>query len=125
MYAFRVADRPTASLPGLAHRTLAGSAEGLQRLSVWQQSIEAGAATPPHHHDCEEVVVVSAGCGELHIDGAVIPFASGSVLVIPPGIPHQILNSGTGTMDLVAAFSVSPVDVYLPNGEALPLPWPT
>ena len=53
--------RERASLPGIDHLTLAGGAQGLSSLSVWQQSIDAGEATPPHRHDCEEVVVVGEG----------------------------------------------------------------
>ena len=51
--------------PGILHATLAGSEQGLKQLSIWQQILEPGAATPPHRHDCEEVVLCSAGRGEL------------------------------------------------------------
>ena len=53
--------RPKASpIPGIAHITLASQADGLSELSVWRQSMSPGAATPPHHHDCDEVVLCLA-----------------------------------------------------------------
>lgn len=114
---------PRAALPGLAHTTLAGADNGLAHLSIWRQTIEPGAATPPHRHDCEEVVVVASGSGELHIEGRVERFGPDSTLAIPANVDHQILNTGSEPMNLVAAFSVSPVEVVLPDGSPLPLPW--
>jgi mannose-6-phosphate isomerase-like protein (cupin superfamily) len=114
---------PDSALPGLSHTTLAGSDNGLARLSVWRQTIDPGAATPPHRHDCEEVVVVASGSGELHIEGRVERFGPDSTLVIPGNVDHQILNTGAEPMNLIAAFSTTPVNVVLPDGSPLPLPW--
>jgi quercetin dioxygenase-like cupin family protein len=113
----------TAALPGIEHRTLAGSDIGLKQLSVWQQTLDAGQATPPHRHDCEEVVVVSQGSGELHIEGRVERFGPEQTLVIPRNVPHQIVNTGSEAIRLVAAFAMTPVVAYFPDGSELPLPW--
>lgn len=110
-------------ISGLEHATLAGQAEGLRQLSLWRQKIAPGAATPPHRHDCEEVVLCSAGQGELHIAGEVHRFGADAVLVIPPAETHQIFNVGPHPMEILGVFSVSPVRVFLPDGEELLLPW--
>lgn len=110
-------------LPGIDHVTLAGSEHGLRKLSVWQQSLAAGAATPPHRHDCEEVVLCTAGNGELHIGGRVMLFGARQTVVIPANIEHQLINAGTEPVELLAIFSSAPVDARFPNGEAIPLPW--
>ena len=55
------------SLPGLQHQTLANADHGLAHLSLWRQTMAPGAATPPHRHDCEEVVLIESGSGELHL----------------------------------------------------------
>ena len=115
--------RPGAWLPGIEHLTLAGAEQGLSGLSVWRQSMAPGSATPPHAHDCEEVVLVLEGSGELHIDGQVIAFGPDTTLVLPPHRPHQICNTGTVTMKTVAAFSSSPVGTFLPDGAPIALPW--
>jgi mannose-6-phosphate isomerase-like protein (cupin superfamily) len=123
MYVVERSSQPRYTLPGLEHVTLAGSDQGLARLSVWQQAIAPGGATPPHRHDCEEVVVVTAGRGELHVEGRVIEFGPDSTLVIPANVPHQILNTGADEIRLVAAFSTAPVEVFLPDGAPIALPW--
>jgi mannose-6-phosphate isomerase-like protein (cupin superfamily) len=119
----RNAGRTGASLPGIEHLTLAGSEQGLTGLSVWRQSMAPGCATPPHAHDCEEVVLVLEGTGELHLDGKVIGFGPDTTLVLPPHRPHQIFNTGSTTLRTVAAFSCSPVGTFLPDGAPLALPW--
>ena len=110
--------------PGIQHATLAGSAQGLKSLSVWQQVLEAGAATPPHRHDCEEVVLCSAGHGELRLEhGRSQRFGANETVCIPRNALHQIVNVGEEPLALVALFSKSPVEVQLPDGELIELPW--
>ncbi len=119
-------DRPApTAIPGVAHVTWAGAAEGLDQLSVWRQSLAPGAGTPPHSHDCDEVVLCLAGTGELHIDGVKHPFAQDCTLVLPKGCVHQFFNVGTAPLETVGVFGRSPVPTRLPGGEVLPLPWRT
>lgn len=116
-------ERPRATLPGLEHVTLAGSEYGLKNLSIWKQIIAPGGATPPHRHDCEEVVLIRAGRGELHLDGEVYRFGADMTLLVPRNAPHQIINVGDKPLELIGVFSVSPVEVFFPNGEPIELPW--
>ena len=117
------AGRAGAALPGIEHLTLAGSEQGLSSLSLWRQSMAPGTATPPHQHDCEEVVLITEGSGELHIDGRVIAFGPDTTLVLPPNRPHQIFNTGSVALKTIAAFSCTPVGTFLPDGVPLSLPW--
>ena len=115
---------PEASgLPGISHATVAAGKHGLSRLALWRQTLAPGAATPPHRHDCEEVVLCSAGHGELRIDGASHAFGPDATLVIPADAPHQILNTGDREMELLAVFSVARVDARFPDGAEIALPW--
>lgn len=113
---------PTA-IPGVSHATWAGQADGLSQLSLWRQSLAAGAATPPHGHDCDEVVLCLSGEGELHLDGAVARFGPGSTLLLPRGGTHQIFNAGSAPLEILGVFGGTPVGTWLPDGSALPLPW--
>jgi len=118
---------PAASpIPGIQHTTLAGSAQGLRQLSIWQQVVDPGCATPPHSHDCEEVVMCLAGRGSVLLgDGRQLEFAANQTLVIPAHELHQIVNSGDEPLHSIGVFGKSPVNVFLPDGQALDLPWPT
>jgi len=114
---------PHSQLPGIDHVTLAGTDVGARRLSVWQQTIAPGGATPAHSHDCEEVVLVTAGTGAVHGPSGSHTIGPGMTLLIPPNEDHQIVNSGSTPMQLVGIFSTTPVGVFAPGGEALDLPW--
>ncbi|WP_326539647.1 cupin domain-containing protein [Pseudorhodoferax sp.] len=110
-------------IPGVAHATWAGADHGLRQLSVWRQSLAAGAATPPHSHSCEEVVLCLKGEGELHTEGRVQRFGADTVLVLPRERVHQICNSGSEAMQIIGIFGASPVPTFLPDGATLDLPW--
>jgi len=112
-----------APLPGLAHATWAGEADGLTQLSVWRQTVQPGGATPPHSHDCDEVVLCLAGRGEVHVDGEVHAFGPASTLVLRRGPVHQIFSVGDVPMEILGIFGATPVVTRLPDGQVLPLPW--
>jgi mannose-6-phosphate isomerase-like protein (cupin superfamily) len=118
---------PAASpIPGIHHTTLAGSDQGLKQLSIWQQIVAPGGATPPHTHDCEEVVMCTAGRGEVLLgDGRRLEFRANQTLVIPAHELHQILNCGDEPLHSFGVFGRSPVNAFLPDGQVLDLPWPT
>jgi mannose-6-phosphate isomerase-like protein (cupin superfamily) len=112
-------------IPGIEHRTLACAAQGLEHLSLWRQTLAPGSASPPHRHDCEEVVVVLAGRGRVVVDGVSHAFGPDSTLVIPPGVDHQLFCDLGEPMAVIAAFSATPVRTDLPDGTPLALPWAT
>jgi quercetin dioxygenase-like cupin family protein len=114
---------PCFELPGLEHRTLAGHEQGVGSLEVWLQTLAPGAASPVHRHACEEVVVILSGSGELTIDGETRRFAADSTLIVPPDAVHQIVNSGSAPLVLLAALGAAPVRVRTDTGEPLPVPW--
>jgi len=116
--------RPRAAeLPGIAHATWAGADDGLTQLSVWRQTMQPGAATPPHSHDCDEIVLCLAGWGELHIDGEVRRFGADSTLVLPRGRLHQFFSCGPMPLETIGIFAATPVTTRLPDGQPLALPW--
>ncbi len=114
-----------APIPGVDHATWAGQAEGLTQLSVWRQRLAPGAATPPHSHDCDEVVLCQSGQGCLTVEGVSQTFDASSVLVLPRGRAHQIVNTGSTAMEIIGLFGASPVGTFGDDGAALPLPWRT
>jgi quercetin dioxygenase-like cupin family protein len=116
-------DLPTFELPGLIHRTIAGHAQGVSSMEVWHQVMAPGAETPIHRHACEEVILVLAGSGRVIVEGEASEFQASSTLIVPPDVVHQLVNTGSEDMVLVAALGTAPVRVRTASGEALPVPW--
>lgn len=112
---------PQYELPGLQHRTLAGAAQGLRGVEVWEQVMTPGAQTPFHRHDCEEVIVVLSGSGRCECDGRTVDFAAPSTLIMPPDQAHQI--TAVTRLHLIASLTMTPVVVQTPEGAPIPLPW--
>lgn len=110
-------------IPGVCHATWASSRQGLKSLSLWRQSVAPGGATPPHSHDCEEIVMCLSGRGEVHIGGRTHAFGPEQTLALPSGVVHQIFNVGDEPLEMTAVFAATPVAVALPDGSALELPW--
>lgn len=113
----------THHLPGLKHQTLAGGRDGLGGLEVWRQTIAAGAATPVHRHDCEEVIVCLKGAAVCHYNGQEYHFKENETLVIPSGVTDQICNAGDSELYIMAALAMAPVRVETPDNQQMALPW--
>ena len=109
MHVFDQARPEPTSIPGVAHATWAGSAEGLRQLSLWRQTLAPGAATPPHSHDCDEVVMCYAGRGEVHVGGKVHAFGHDQTVILPRDQVHQIFNTGASQLEILGVFGATPV----------------
>jgi len=110
-------------IPGVAHATWAGAADGLTQLSVWRQTLAPGAATPRHRHDCDEIVLCLQGWGEVHGEDAVRRFGADCTVLLPAGRDHQIFNTGAQPLEIIGIFAATPVSTRLPDGQPLALPW--
>jgi mannose-6-phosphate isomerase-like protein (cupin superfamily) len=119
------ASRPTYTIPGIQHQTLAGGADALKALEIWAQTLQPRAETPIHYHECEEVVIVQQGTGRATIAGEDLDFGPGATLIIPPRVIHKLANVGNEDMFLIAALSETPARVFTPEGRLMPLPWQT
>jgi mannose-6-phosphate isomerase-like protein (cupin superfamily) len=113
--------------PGIQHVTLAGSPQGLSQLSIWHQVLAPASATPPHRHDCEEVVMCISGRGALLFnDGKEnrrLDFGPNNTVCIPRNELHQLINDGDEPLHINAVFSRSPVEAFFPDGQPVLLPW--
>ena len=110
-------------LPGIKHQTVGGHKQGVRSMEVWVQTIAPGASTPVHCHACEEIIVIVNGSGECTVAGKTSKFGPNSTLIIEADIVHQIVNTSTEELKLVAALGTAPVRVKTGDGEPLPVPW--
>lgn len=110
-------------LPGLSHRTVAGPLQGFHTLEVWVQTVDPGAATPVHRHDCEEAIVILEGHGVMEIEGLKQEFEPGNTLLVPRNAVHQVTCTSPEPLRLVAALGAAPVRVHTAENERINLPW--
>lgn len=94
----------TVGLPhGAAFHLLAdagdtGGALGANRLTL---GVGADGAAPHYHELSAELFYVLAGTAEFSLDGQAATVAAGSLVVVPPGMPHAFGAAPGATTDLL------------------------
>lgn len=79
---------------------------GSQNLSMGVNETYPGGTVPEHVHTAEEEVnLFLAGRGKFLVEGREIPIEPGVCIYIPPGIPHQIANTGDEVVRFVWIFA--------------------
>jgi len=54
---------------------------------------------PIHQHPEEEILIVTAGEGEISCDGQITRVTAGSVMYTAPNVPHGIRNTGQNPLE--------------------------
>lgn len=81
----------------LAHRNSC-----IQKQSLAEARLPAGAATTPHYHQrTEEIYYITHGQGQMRIGQELRDVRPGDAIAIPPGQVHQIRNTGPDVLRLL------------------------
>src|SRR6476661_7472540 len=57
-----------------------------------------GSGPQLHSHPYEEIFIVQEGQATLTIGDATIEATGGQIVIVPAGVPHKFVNSGTGML---------------------------
>lgn len=99
-----------------------GGAEGVTlRLVELEPLGEAGTRTP-HRHRFEEVIHILEGEGQAWVEGEREPIAAGDTLLIPTGLWHALLNTGSRPMRVLCFFPDPAIDRTREIDEATRIP---
>jgi mannose-6-phosphate isomerase-like protein (cupin superfamily) len=83
IYKWSQKEEPTESLMQQKLDSLGFISYGVQTCSPWfERSM--------HAHDYEEIRAALSGCITFHFENLPITLEAGDILIIPPGIPHQV-----------------------------------
>lgn len=89
------------SLTWLAGAELTGS-----EITVGRTVIKPGRANPRHSHDnCEEVLYLLQGHLLHSIGEETVELAPGDTIIVPAGVMHNALNTGSVEADMIVSFS--------------------
>lgn len=68
--------------------------------------VDAGATTELHLHRCsEEIYHITKGTGQMCLGAKWFDVAAGDTIVIEPGTPHCITNTGSDVLKILCASS--------------------
>jgi mannose-6-phosphate isomerase-like protein (cupin superfamily) len=80
---------------------------GSQNLWVGLSEVDPGSSSNAHSHERnEEVFYVVQGAGVIEVGSEGVEVGPGSVVVVPPGATHRLVNSGAEVLKVLC--SVSP-----------------
>jgi mannose-6-phosphate isomerase-like protein (cupin superfamily) len=91
------------TLDGSTIRELAGPAwTAARNQSLAEASLPAGSETAEHYHPrAEEIYYFTAGAGRMRLGEEEVDVSAGDCVVIPPGSPHKLWNSGADRLVLL------------------------
>ena len=98
-----LAEQPAEITGDREFRVLFAPGQGCDAATQFVGEIPPGRA-PFHTHTYDEVVLILAGEGVLHVGDEDRPLAPGSCLHLAPGTPHCLENTGQATLRVLGVF---------------------
>ena len=102
----------------LPHSTIAHKFEGYRygdvNVSFFLVDNPPGSGAGLHKHPYEEIFVVQEGDATFTVGDDRIEASGGQIVVVPAGVPHKFINSGTGPLrqvDIHPSERIQQVDV--------------
>ena len=121
-YVVNVNEVPVGKIPGRETRDLInGKTVGAKTISLRITDVLPGeVCTPGHTHtECEEVIFILAGKGDIKIDEQVFPMKVGDAVYLPIGVSHLIRNTGKEVMRMACSFSSADFSRDLKSVESM------
>jgi mannose-6-phosphate isomerase-like protein (cupin superfamily) len=89
----------------ISYLLLTAGDAGSQNLSVTWVEGEPESEQYRHSHDAEQVYVIIAGVGIMHVNGEEKEVGAGTSIFVPRNAPHSIRNHGSEKLIFVTAAS--------------------
>jgi len=121
-YIVNLNEVPVGKITGRETRDLiSGKTVGSKGISLRIADVLPGAlCTPGHvHTECEEVIFILSGQGEIKIGEEPFPMKIGDAILLPTGVPHLIRNTGKEVMRMACSFSSNDISRDLKNEEGM------
>jgi len=115
-------ETPVHELPGNRLCGLATRSRGSSEVALWSHALEAGAESPPHWHDHDQVIYVLAGAGRVIVGDEEVAISAGDVVVAPAGTPHQVRAASHEGLDTLVAIPAG-LRTFRPDGTEIEQPW--
>ncbi|MYS23557.1 Cupin domain protein [Streptomyces sp. DvalAA-14] len=122
MYVVSESAERTTRTPAGAMFGLAGPSSGSTEVATWRVEIGAGASTPEHIIDREQVWTLLSGEFEALVDGETAAVQAGQAVVLPAGAVRRLTAVG-GPAQALCAMPVGGKAIIPGGTDKLPLPW--
>ena len=120
-HVIRGSQAETFSVQGNHMTRLIAPSIGASEVMAWRATMDAGAASPPHRHDHEEIVVMLSGTLLAKIGEQEAVLTPGDACLIPASTLHQVINTGTDPCSMLITMQVG-TRFLRPDGSETPAP---
>jgi quercetin dioxygenase-like cupin family protein len=103
---------PVPERPGMRTRALIATEHGFTSCFVAEFEMDQGASIPLHTHPIEEGFVVTEGAVTIQLGEETITATAGSVVRIPPGVPHALRNQAIDSARVLGAAAWNRADFF-------------
>lgn len=79
-------------------REFEGGLYGNAGISVILVDMAPGEGPKLHSHPYEEVFIIQEGLATYTIGSTILKLRAGQIAIVPAGVPHRFVNSGTGPL---------------------------
>ncbi len=117
------ADAAVFDIPDTHVVAYAAPSRGSTQLCLWRIDIAAGATTPLHHMDCEEVFLCVGGSAVVAVDGEERRVGAGDCLVLPAGADFSFRVDAEAPFQAVACIPAGGKATMTESGDTLVPPW--
>ena len=123
MHLIKRREAPTFTLDGTTATGYAAPSRGASETCLWRVRLAAGAASPLHRLDREEVLLGLGGRASVAFGGEERTLEPGDCLVVPAGLAFTLATVGDEPFDAVACLPVGGRGTILPDGPTFVPPW--
>jgi uncharacterized cupin superfamily protein len=121
-YIVNMNEVPIGRITGRETRDLInGKTVGSRSISLRITDVLPGeTCNPGHiHTECEEVIFILTGEGEIKIGEETFPMKIGDAILLPTGVPHLLRNTGKKVMRMACSFSSNDIARDLKTDEGM------
>jgi uncharacterized cupin superfamily protein len=121
-YIVNLNEVPVGKMTGRETRDLInGKSVGSRNLSLRITDVLPGAVCYPGHihTECEEVIFILSGLGNIKIGDETFPLKEGDAVHLPVGLQHLIRNTGDRVMRMACSFSSNDISRDLKNDDSM------
>jgi quercetin dioxygenase-like cupin family protein len=91
---------------------LIATEHGFTSFFVSEFEVDEGASVPLHTYPIEEAVVVTEGMVKIQLGEETVTARAGSVVRIPPGVPHALRNQAPDSAHGLGAAAWNQADFF-------------
>ena len=96
--------------PMVERKELIGRKIGAAAITMGEITIYSGGEIPLHSHKVEDVVLLREGRGEIHLEEEVVKVEAPMSILIPAGIKHRVINTGSEPIKIIFGFPAIDVE---------------